>query len=412
MAQVVDLRGTVTDRNGSPVSGAKVSLSKAGLSAYTDAVGAFRITDASGSAGRPIAGEGKTGFSAAIRDGTLRMVLAAPAEVGIDLVSLTGKLLWRVSMPMGAGVNVVPLTSLTPGLGFCVIRYQGAREVFKVQCSGNGISIMLSGQAMKAVSKRAKISAIRDLLFVTKVGLLDYCSVISSVDTSGVVIVLLPNEGTIKDADGHEYQTVKIGNQVWTASNLRATRYIDNTPIPQDQNDGTWADATTPKFCFNTNAKDTNTQKIFGALYNFYVVDPSNPKKVAPAGWRVASEADWNELQNFLVANGYNWDSTTTGNKAAKSLAQKAYWSSSTLAGAIGNDLLLNNKSGFSAVPSGYRHRNGMLDGTGILCLWWTSTKKDGASAVSREIGWGSASLQTANTSWLPVGIAVRLVKN
>jgi uncharacterized protein (TIGR02145 family) len=78
-----------------------------------------------------------------------------------------------------------------------------------------------------------------------------------------------------------------------------------------------------PKYCFYNNTTNSDSIKKYGALYNCYVVRPTNLKKIAPAGWHIQSDSEWNTLQNHLVANKYNWDGTTTDNKIARSLAAK-----------------------------------------------------------------------------------------
>ena len=72
-------------------------------------------------------------------------------------------------------------------------------------------------------------------------------------------------------------------------------------------------------------------------------------------------------LENHLIANDYNYDGTTTGNKIAKAMASTTGWNSSTTAGAPGNDQSLNNSSGFNAFPEGGRYSIGSFNNEGHM---------------------------------------------
>jgi uncharacterized protein (TIGR02145 family) len=183
--------------------------------------------------------------------------------------------------------------------------------------------------------------------------------------------VPLPDD-PVTDIDGNIYQTVRIGNQVWMAENLRTTRYNDGTPVTLDTSKTTWTNARTEKYCYYNNTTNTDSVKKLGALYNWYVV---NSNKLAPTGWHVPTAAEWDILQNHMISNGYNYDGTTTGNKIGKSLAAKEDWVISTNTGAIGNNLSTNNISGFSAYPSGSRLSDGPYVSIGECGYFWSATE-------------------------------------
>ena len=96
------------------------------------------------------------------------------------------------------------------------------------------------------------------------------------------------NEEIVTDIDGNKYETIKIGNNIWFASNLKATRFSNGDKIPNIKEDETWKKNNGPAYCFfNNDIKNYD----FGCLYNLYtVIDKRN---ICPKGWHVASNEDW-----------------------------------------------------------------------------------------------------------------------
>lgn len=209
----------------------------------------------------------------------------------------------------------------------------------------------------------------------------------------------------LTDADGNVYQSVKIGNQEWTIDNFRTTKYIDGTEIPIIINNADWADSKAPGYCRYKNDAATYTT----VLYNWYAV---NSKKFAPDGWHVPSERDWTILINYLIVNGYNWDGTTSDNKIAKSLAAQTDWAASSNPGAIGNNLTINNTSGFSAIPSGFRSGNGVFCSVGYFGNWWSSSENGLKYAYIHSLGYDSKYLDMYDHYFKCCGFSVKLLKD
>jgi len=218
--------------------------------------------------------------------------------------------------------------------------------------------------------------------------------------------VTLYAKWVVMDIDGNIYKTVKIGNQVWMVENFKATRFNDGTSISNVVDSGVWAGLTTPGYCWYNN--DFNNIATYGALYNWYTI---NTGKLAPAGWRVPDTTDWNTLQNYLIDNGYNWDGTTIGNKIGKSLAAKTNWQLSTTLGNVGNDLETNNKSGFSAMPGGFRYSNSIFNNIGNFGFWWSTTEFFESSAHYYYLNNYSGSLTKYNIE-KNCGYSIRLLRD
>jgi uncharacterized protein (TIGR02145 family) len=178
----------------------------------------------------------------------------------------------------------------------------------------------------------------------------------------------------VQDADGNTYNFAIYGNQHWTVENAEMVTYRDGTPIPQITDDTEWGALTTGAWCYYNN--DPTKHR----LYNWYAVagihdnDESTPnKEFAPEGWHVPTDAEWTTLEEHLIANGYNYDRTTTGNKIAKAMASITGWNTSTGPGEVGNNQSQNNSSGFNAYPEGLRWTNGLF-AIGNFCGFWSSS--------------------------------------
>ncbi len=217
--------------------------------------------------------------------------------------------------------------------------------------------------------------------------------------------------GTMEDADGNIYNTVKIGTQVWMAENLKTTKYNDGTPITNVKEDKEWGNLTTGAYCNYDNLN--RNAEIYGRLYNWHAV---NTGKLTPEGWHVPSEEDWTILQNYLISNGYNFDGSREEDKIAKSLCAKTNWKllkgeeSESLPGAPGVEHGKNNSSGFSALPGGIRSRGGLFGSIGELSYWWSVNEGNANVAYVRYMYFTLNSFEFFSTE-KEHGLSIRLVR-
>ncbi len=172
---------------------------------------------------------------------------------------------------------------------------------------------------------------------------------------------------TITDIDGNVYHTITIGTQTWLVENLKTTHYRNGDSIPNIIDNIAWKNLTTGGYCNYDNNK--NKASTFGRLYNWY--STSDPRNIAPEGWHIPTDAEWIVLINYLVNNGYGIEGTAWIEE--KSMATTSYWGFSQYPGSIGYEVKKNNKSGFSAVPGGFRNVDGTFWNNSNEGFWWLS---------------------------------------
>jgi len=192
--------------------------------------------------------------------------------------------------------------------------------------------------------------------------------------------------------DGVTYNTVAIGNQCWLKENLRTTKYNDGTSITNVTDNATWKSTTSGAYCCYGNS--SSNCSTYGALYNWYAV---NTGKLCPSGWHVPSDDEWTTLTNYLSAYSTYWCGSNSS-YIAKSLASTTSWNSSTTTCAVGNNLLANNSTGFSALPGGFRDGSGgSFSNFGNFGYWWSSTEIDGSYAWDRRLSSNGANVNRSN---------------
>ena len=223
-----------------------------------------------------------------------------------------------------------------------------------------------------------------------------------------------------KDGDNNYYPVVQINNQLWMAENLKTTSYNDGIAIPNKAVNGTWSAATTGAYSDYSNTPAYST--TYGRLYNWYAVDnnaatmvaSNGGKNVCPTSWHVPNDGEWTTLENYLIANGYNYDGTTTGNGIAKALASTTLWISNTGTGTVGNTdyPAKRNATGFTALPGGGRYSNGSYISVGGSCGWWSSTEYSTTYAWLWGMTYDYASVYRSSSYIKQSGFSVRCVKD
>ena len=129
-----------------------------------------------------------------------------------------------------------------------------------------------------------------------------------------------PSNTFTDSRDGKVYKKVKIGSQTWMAQNLNY--------------------AAEGSKCYGNNAGNCDK---YGRLYDW-----NTAKKACPAGWHLATDAEWTALENYAGGR------LTAGTKLMSSAGWKG----------LGGNGIGTDNYGFSALPGG--GENGR---------WWSATE-------------------------------------
>jgi uncharacterized protein (TIGR02145 family) len=392
-AQAITISGVVKNSGGSGLAGVKVKLGIANIVTTTASDGSFTLTDNTGAKDRYHRATVIGDYPFTMKDNRLFFETAGQTEVKVTAYDCNGKILYSQGKIVSGGHSEIPLPHSRSGVKIYRVSVNNKLYTFK---SVTGIAAN-HGQASswKEIGPAQQVKAaarIDDALMFIKQGYQYYRIAVTKPDTSGVQITMIPlDTGTVTDAEGNVYKTVRIGNQYWMAENLRATKYNDGSNMGSE-------------CVFYNSTTDAAAKKKWGALYTDAAAKSS---KLAPTGWRVPTNADWDTLVNYLISRGYNYDGTTKADKTAKSLAATTDWQTSADTGAIGNDLSLNNASGFSALPAGWKYWDGKFEKQNTGAYWWIAGS---GSANVCDLWWIFRSLDRYSTIY--IACSIRLVRH
>ncbi len=216
--------------------------------------------------------------------------------------------------------------------------------------------------------------------------------------------------GTVKDYDGNEYTTTRLGHQCWIREDMHTTHYSDGTPIPLVDyrtipfkygssvdsippfpKDQLWTlkDSVFAPMMFQVPNRDEAGSPMV-TMYNWPAAtrsDFTGPietceklQGICPDGWHLPSDCEWQALQTHLetsVKRYYPNDNRVENphRYIAKSLAAKKQWRGSTNKYAVGKSLKDNDSTHMSMLPAGaigwkYGVSNNYAD-------FWSSTRKE-----------------------------------
>lgn len=225
-------------------------------------------------------------------------------------------------------------------------------------------------------------------------------------------------KNAVTDYEGNTYDAVKLGKQVWMASNLKTKHFANGTSIPL----GNMMNDVSGKEPYRYNPNDnSSTVNTHGYLYNWpaamkkgnsTTANPSGVQGACPNGWHMPSDAEWKELTDYLsTQSGYQSGAPAN---IAKALAAKSGWDSCPVANTIGNNQSSNNATGFNAVPSGECHQT--PNNYGGAASFWTATNRptetgESEIALCRIMRYYEA-VVTESEQFKECGMSVRCIRD
>ena len=295
---------------------------------------------------------------------TIQLVGIPSGTYGLTIKS--GNYLYSAKLVSNAAMNRTP-----------VIKKAGSTNLTAVQKA-----ISLTGEMKKIKSGKSAISM--------QFNAGDTLKLTGKSGNYRTVKMLLPSQSQTvtfnfvkcTDADNNNYAVVQIGSQLWMQENLKTTKYLDGSSIPNVQDSASWGKLTTGAWCDFHNDLAEGAQ--YGHFYNYYAV--ADKRKLCPAGWHVATNPEWNIMEKFIDNTVDTTALGATGKLIGRILKEKCNtrWQY--------NDSTSGwNSAGFSALCTNFRNTTGawsLAPNNNHDDSFWTATPFNSNMAFSKSFRW------------------------
>ena len=189
-------------------------------------------------------------------------------------------------------------------------------------------------------------------------------------------------------------KTVTIGTQIWSSENLNVTKFKNGDEIFEAKTRSEWQKAgkeKTPAWCYYD--FDESKGVIYGKLYNWYAM--SDSRGLAPDGWHIPVNSEWDALIEFLPPPSPDAGMYLKTKKGWKGKADR------------------NNKTGFSALPSGLCDDSGGFHYLKTHASFWSASDATPKNEVwSLNLYPNNNTLQKLYDKSMACGYSVRCLKN
>lgn len=293
----------------------------------------------------------------------------------------------KITLPVLGAVNIVTFTNVSAKITVPITSNGGAA------ITEAGITIYdIKIKSPEAVSSEINFSLERltpNSAYKIKGYAVNSAGTAYSAEVLLKTLNILVGHNGVKDIDGNQYDTVRIGNQTWMAENLKTKHYRDGSVIPNISTGSAgiyWNNVKTGAMCYYNN--DTALYRVYGGLYNQLAV--LDAKGLAPVGWHVPSISEWEELSDYL---------------GGKYLAGQQLKEAGTDHWLAPNDG--TNSTGFTALGNGARSGGGDFGAIKWYGYWWSTTYQGFACCANQYTVFGTKQLLAGN-----FGLSIRCLKD